>query len=55
VSLLADLGTKVKKGLQFVYGSAELDPVRDPMANLDREDKGQPKPAPEQAKDWDRG
>lgn len=47
--------TKIKKGLQFVYGSAELDPVRDPMTNLEREDQGRPQPAPEQAKDWDRG
>lgn len=55
MSFLGDLGTKMKKGLQFVYGSAELDTARDPMENLDREEKGEAKPAPEQAKDWDRG
>lgn len=48
--------TKIKKGLLFIYGPADLDTSRDPMANLDREEKGEPKPAaPEQAKDWDRG
>ena len=55
MSFLGTLGTKMKKGLQFVYGSADLDPVRDPMQNLDREEKDVPKPAPEHAKDWDRG
>lgn len=44
---------QVKKGLQFVYGSAELDPARDPLKNLEREEEG--KPTSEQAKDWDRG
>lgn len=43
----------IKKGLQFVYGSAELDTARDPVKNVEREANGQPKPAP--AKDWDRG
>lgn len=55
MSFLGTLATKMKKGLQFVYGSAQLDPVRDPMENLDREEKGQAAPAPERAKDWDRG
>ena len=49
-----NLMTKLKKGLQFVYGSAELDPARDPMTNLDREEHGQTQ-TPEKAKDWDRG
>lgn len=44
---------KIKKGLQFVYGSAELDPSRDPVKNVERDDHQQAKPA--QAKDWDRG
>lgn len=45
--------SKIKKSLQMVYGSAELDPARDPVENIEREEEGQPKPA--QAKDWDRG
>lgn len=49
--MFGDLGTKIKKGLQFVYGSADLDPARDPMNNLDREEEGKPAPG----KDWDRG
>lgn len=44
---------KIKKGLQFVYGSAELDTARDPVKNVEREAQDQPKPA--KAKDWDRG
>ena len=55
MSFFGDLGNRVKKGLQMVYGSAQLDPVRDPVENIDREHEGEPKPAPEQAKDWDRG
>lgn len=44
---------KIKKGLQFVYGSAELDPSRDPVTNVERQDQQQA--APGSAKDWDRG
>lgn len=44
---------KVKKGLQFVYGSAELDPARDPVTNVDCDENDRSKPGP--AKDWDRG
>lgn len=55
MSLLGEVSHKLKKGLQMVYGSAELDPMRDPVENLDREHEGRPKPAPERAKDWDRG
>jgi hypothetical protein len=47
--------TKIKKGLLSIYGPADLDTSRDPIVNLEREEQGQPKPAPDQAKDWDRG
>lgn len=53
MSFLGDLGNRVKKGLQFIYGSAELTPERDPLNRLDREQQG--KPTSGQAKDWDRG
>lgn len=55
MSFLGDLGNRVKRGLQFVYGSAELDSTRDPVKNLDREHEGQAKPDLGKAKEWDRG
>lgn len=55
MSFLSEVGYRIKKGLQFIYGSAELDPVRDPTQNLEREHEGRPNPAPDRAKHWDRG
>ncbi len=54
MSVFADVAHKVKKGLLFAFGPADLDPSVDPVDKLDREHDDQvDDPGP--GKDWDRG
>ena len=55
MSLWDDVKHRVKKGLNFVYGPADLSEDRDPKSRLDREHDEKKHPGAETGKDWDRG